>query len=1649
MQRLVCFHGHYFEVPSDYPAAEIVCPLCGTYRHYRGDLETDDSKGGNRTEDRRVLRVQTPMMTRGSEDRTEVGISPPQWASDTVDLGLGTEARSETGFSTEPMQHPEGVSGGRQWGEPSGEAKLSCPPGSEHKASADFAEPGGRAADAFETVPQPGLPSEARSGPTGGEEDSSSNRETQPHASSEATDSTNATDDRTWDQPLRVSVPPTRDNFNHPTLDEIRAASITEEEVAGWIPPARPDSAVAKDGQQLALETSMERPGRSRPLTESRQRDKTAELREPPSLGSAAQSSGRLTLVERADTVMLPPGESVTDQPSPLGETQELAPIQPSAASELAATGDLPVVPRGVSWFPECRSKSLVRGDSIGDQPAETERGRSEKPQFPGYEIFEELGRGGMGAVYRARDIKNNRMVALKTLLRMGPRELHRFKGEFRSLADIFHPNVALLYELHSDGQTWCFSMELLEGVEFLEFVWSGFAGLRHEQRRSLQEVGPALPRLTERRIKRLYESLKQLVLGLNKLHEHGFLHRDVKPSNVMVTASKRLVVLDFGLASALRDEELDGKSRGIQGTPEYMSPEQAACKELTPASDWYAVGVMLYEVLTGRLPFEGTIGRVLSMKQRQRPAEPRALMAGVPVELNTLCMGLLDRQPSQRPTAADILRCIDAADLAESLRYSGRKSTRPLLLVGRERHLALLRRSYEEVRQGATQSVFVHGFSGMGKSELVRQFLQELRLEREAIVLQGRCYEQESVPFKALDSLIDALSDYLCKLAPDAAARYLPQDMLALVRLFPVLGQVPGLAKLPAVAIGDATQRELRQRAWQALRDLLTNLGREHPLVLYIDDLQWGDEDSARLLADLVRPPLAPRLLLIATYRRENADDSVCLRVLREEYRRGRSQPQFYDLLVDALDDDEATRLARMLLGRQDAGQRGEAQKIARESRGCPFFVWELARHVQEDDTEVAERVLDLDEVIWQRAQRLGEPVMRMLELIAVAGRPLPVELTFQVQRVAVQGPALITELRNESFVRTTQRDGVESVVEAYHDRIRESVVKHLSPEVIRHHHSRLAETIEQQSQLHAEELLRHLRTTPDFSEPDRPYELDKQQRQRVFELAFHYDAAGKHAKAFPYALVAAEQARMQNALEVAEQQYQIALRGVATFAPAFRFRVLEGLGEVLNLQGHYPLAKRQFELARDLAEGLVARGRIEGKLGEVAFKQGDMKLSMDHLERALKELGKPIPPKQKWLVLPQLLWEVAVQGAHTLFPSWFLGRAALQDDRTQLLPIRIYNRLFYPYWFARDEYATFWAQLRGMNLAERYPPTPELAHAYSCHAAAMSAIPAFARGLNYAQRGEEVGRAVGNIFSQGQAAHFHGVLLFSASRWHDAITKCREAIGYLERAGDQWEANMARYHIAESLYHLGHLREAVAEAKRVHDTGMELGDVQAIGVITVVWAAAAPHAVPVAEIVTELARHRDDPLSSVQVLQAKGFKTLLHDHKPEMAAEDFSAALRLAKQRGLKNTYVGSAYSWYATCLRQAMEEAEKGSSHRRRLERMAGQAAHQAVRVALKFKNSLPHAYREAAYLAAEQGNERLARLRLQQSLEWATRQQAAYQLAKSRLAQARIGLQFRGPAAEAQLLEAQAEIDRLEAERDPDASSLQDATGHLRP
>jgi len=828
--------------------------------------------------------------------------------------------------------------------------------------------------------------------------------------------------------------------------------------------------------------------------------------------------------------------------------------------------------------------------------------------------------------VYRVRDESAGRDVAMKRLLNVDPSGLRMFKQEFRTLADIAHPNIGTLYDLHSDGEDWSFTMELLEAVEFNEFVWSGFDVKNDARLATAARVTGHGIRLSEAVIGRLYEALKQLALGLNALHEAGVLHRDIKHSNVMVTTEGRVVLMDFGVAGGMNS----GETETIQGTPRYMAPEQAAGRGTTPASDWYAVGVMLYEILTGQAPFLGRLSAILAKKQTEPARMPYLLEPTIPRELNDLCAQLLQIDPAKRPTAVEVLRTIGAdTDSVSQAGASTDTGQSAVELVGRESPLQVLRDHYSEMAGNrpvkgeltskeaesvtGADSVFVHGLSGMGKSILIERFLDELHRNTNALILRGRCYEQESVPFKALDSLVDSLAGYLGGL-PDVVARVLiPHDCRPLAQVFHVLGQMPGIDDPDRPSVNNIEPQELRQRAMQGLRDLLKQIGQRKPLVLYIDDLQWGDVNSAQFLVDLLRPPNAPRLLLLVSFRSENRETSPCLIALDEAYSSGEFRPPREEIPIESLTLDQATELALKLLGRNDKQTRETARRIAQESGGWPFFVWELALHVQHDQ-EMDSGTLELDDVIWSRVSRLPESTRRFLELVAIAARPVPAQEVWQALDEINLGQSLLVQLRSASFLRTTESEQG-TLVETYHERIRECVVSRLSEETARWHHLRMAETIERLSGVSAADR-EHWTSGAEVASVN----LTSGEWSRVFNLTYHFSAAGEVDRALPYAVIAAEQARQQDALEVAEQQFRIAERGASNAPRHVRFRIADGLGDVSLLTGRFDAAQERLITARKLADNNLMRAETCRKLTDVALRRGDLKQAKELAEAALR---------------------------------------------------------------------------------------------------------------------------------------------------------------------------------------------------------------------------------------------------------------------------------------------------------------------------------------------------------------------------------------------------------------------------------------------
>ena len=223
-----------------------------------------------------------------------------------------------------------------------------------------------------------------------------------------------------------------------------------------------------------------------------------------------------------------------------------------------------------------------------------------------------------------------------------------------------------------------------------------------------------------------------------------------------------------------------------------------------------------------------------------------------------------------------------------------------------------MLNEAFRAVMNGGAAAMSVYGPSGIGKSALIRRFLSQVGARDDVVVLSGRCYENESVPYKALDGVIDDLSRYLGSIPREHVKNLMPHDLPAVTRVFPVLLQVDAIADVRGdQELASADPLVLRRRAFEALRELLGRLANRQSLVICIDDLQWADADSAVLLEELLRPPSPPAMLTLLCFRSEETAAKPFLRSLLE--RSGRDV--WSSIALGPMTDDEAHTLIGVLL--------------------------------------------------------------------------------------------------------------------------------------------------------------------------------------------------------------------------------------------------------------------------------------------------------------------------------------------------------------------------------------------------------------------------------------------------------------------------------------------------------------------------------------------------------------------------------------------------------------------------------------------------------------------------------------------------------------------------------------------------------------
>ncbi|HEX8199606.1 MAG TPA: AAA family ATPase, partial [Isosphaeraceae bacterium] len=738
--------------------------------------------------------------------------------------------------------------------------------------------------------------------------------------------------------------------------------------------------------------------------------------------------------------------------------------------------------------------------------------------------------------------------------------------------------------------------------------------------------------------------------------------------------------------------------------------------------------------------------------------------------------------------------------ELLRRLGRGGPRRSRPparRAFIGRTPHLAVLEGAYATSRRDRTAVVaFVHGQAGTGKTALVRRFL-EPRVDREsAVILAGRCSEQEAVAFKALDTLIDALSRHLRHLSRLDAERLMPRDVAVLARIFPVLLRVEAVAQAPQRALEIPDPQELRRRAFGALRELLARIGDRRPLILFIDDLQWGDLDSAVLLSELVRPPDAPALLLIGAYRGEDAADSPCLRRLRGSGPSDAPAVRGHDVILEPLTPEEGRDLALSLLGRDDPAARAQAEAIAREAAGSPGFISELVQYIKSGSDLGRRREqpgpITLDEVLWSRIRRLPERSRRLLEVLSVAGQRLRLEFAYRVAGLDGDGFAELDRLRGEQLVRCLG-PGTLDDVEVAHSRIREAVLRHLPAPALTGLHRRLAEAWQ--------------------AEPGADPEA----------LAIHFEGAEQPERARRWYARAAEVAAESLAFDRAATLYRRALAQRAAGGDEAR-TLRSRLADALANAGRGPEAARAYQEAAagaDPAELIELQRRAAYQF----LISGHIDEGLDAFKVLLSQVGLWLSSTPRRALLRMLFYRTILvfrglgyrrRPPETIAPPDLL---LVDISRSVALGISVVDVIRGANWQAQT-------LLRALRAGE--PLRIALALAWEAVHSACQGRPTRRRTARLIHAAEALAQEIGHPHARGMATLSSGCAEFLEGRYGPALERVDRAAAILREqcAGVVWELDTAHIFGLWSLIYLGRLGELHDRARRLLQEARERGD-------------------------------------------------------------------------------------------------------------------------------------------------------------------------------------------------------------------------------
>ena len=626
---------------------------------------------------------------------------------------------------------------------------------------------------------------------------------------------------------------------------------------------------------------------------------------------------------------------------------------------------------------------SPIVSDRQAPQPTSFANGR--------YQVKRFLGEGGKKKVYLAHDTTLDREVAFALIKTDGLDETSRIRiqREAQAMGRLgSHSHIVTVFDLGEEQDQPYMVTELMGGGDV-----EGVIEDSEDHRLPLEQA-----------IKIAQETCR----GMEFAHSRGIVHRDLKPGNVWLTTDGIAKIGDFGLAVSLDRSRLTTEGM-LVGTVSYMPPEQAMGGEVTPRSDLYSLGAMLYEMVTGRPPFLGDDSvAIIGQHINTPPVAPTWHNGECPRALDALILRLLAKDPSERPeSATDVLSALDAIDLNEATPLvkgdEGISDPHALdslaggVFVGRQQEMGDLKACLEDALSGRGRLVTLVGEPGIGKSRTAQELATYAGL-RHAQVLWGRCYEGEGAP--PYWPWVQAIRSYVRESEPDELRSEMgagAADIAGIVS--DVSEKLPGLAAPP-----ELEPEQARFRLFDSMTAFLKSASQRQPLVLVLDDLHWADQPSLALLQFVTRELSGARLLIIGTYRDMELSRQHPLAEALGELTRERL---FQRVLLRGLTQEDVGRFIEVTSGHNPPP--GLIEAVHTQTEGNPLFVTEVVRLLVQEGALTPDpspsgrgetegrgegnswtiRIPEgVREVIGRRLNRLSQRCNQVLTVASIGGR-------------------------------------------------------------------------------------------------------------------------------------------------------------------------------------------------------------------------------------------------------------------------------------------------------------------------------------------------------------------------------------------------------------------------------------------------------------------------------------------------------------------------------------------------------------------------------------------------------------------------------------------------------------------------------------